>query len=165
MAQAICKAMGAEVPGEFATNAVERPFTGVYYGQAALPLAQETMYYLTSPLLQSASVTHADGSVTKVYDEAKLGSRDLYDFFLSGSEPLLTIENPDADTEKELVLFRDSFGSSLAPLLLQGYRKVTLVDTRYVDPKLLSNYVNFQNADVLFLYSTLVLNSSGALRG
>ena len=45
------------------------------------------------------------------------------------------------------------------------YRKVTLVDTRYVDPKLLSNYVNFQNADVLFLYSTLVLNSSGALRG
>ena len=165
VAQAICKAMGAEVPGEFATNAVERPFTGVYYGQAALPLAQETMYYLTSPLLQSAAVTHADGSVTKVYDEAKLGSRDLYDFFLSGSEPLLTIENPDADTEKELVLFRDSFGSSLAPLLLQGYRKVTLVDTRYVDPKLLSNYVNFQNADVLFLYSTLVLNSSGALRG
>lgn len=110
-------------------------------------------------------MTHADGSVTKVYDEAKLGSRDLYDIFLSGSEPLLTIENPDADTEKELVLFRDSFGSSLAPLLLQGYRKVTLVDIRYMDPKLLSNYVNFQNADVLFLYSTLVLNSSGALRG
>lgn len=99
-------------------------------------------------------MTHADGSVTKVYDEAKLGSRDLYDIFLSGSEPLLTIENPDADTEKELVLFRDSFGSSLAPLLLQGYRKVTLVDIRYMDPKLLSNYVNFQNADVLFLYST-----------
>ena len=64
-----------------------------------------------------------------------------------------------------MVLFRDSFGSSLAPLLLQGYRKVTLVDIRYMDPKLLSNYVNFQNADVLFLYSTLVLNSSGALRG
>ena len=110
-------------------------------------------------------MTHADGSVTNVYDEAKLGSRDLYDFFLSGSEPLLTIENSEADTEKELVLFRDSFGSSLAPLLLQGYRKITLVDTRYMDPKLLGDYVNFQNADVLFLYSTLVLNSSGALRG
>ena len=64
-----------------------------------------------------------------------------------------------------MVLFRDSFGSSLAPLLLQGYRKVTLVDIRYMDPKLLGDYVNFQSADVLFLYSTLVLNSSGALRG
>ena len=164
VAQAICKAMGAEVPGEFATNAVERPFTGVYYGQAALPLAQETMYYLTSPLLQSAAVTHADGSVTKVYDEAKLGSRDLYDFFLSGSEPLLTIENPDADTEKELVLFRDSFGSSIAPFFTECYRKVTLVDTRYLPSERVGKFVDFDRQDILFLYSVPVLNNSVMLK-
>ena len=156
--------MGAEPSGEFTAEALERPFTGVYYGQAALPLAQETMYYLTSPLLQSASVTHADGSVTKVYDEVKLGSRDLYDFFLSGSEPLLTIENPDADTEKELVLFRDSFGSSLAPLLAEGYKTITLVDIRYLGSPMLGRMLDFHGQDVLFLYSTGVLNHSETLK-
>ena len=39
--------------------------------------------------------------------------------FLSGSKSLLTITNPSADTDRELVIFRDSFASSLAPLLTE----------------------------------------------
>ena len=38
---------------------------------------------------------------------------------------LLTVDNPNARTDRELVIFRDSFGSSLAPLLLEGYSRVT----------------------------------------
>ena len=41
---------------------------------------------------------------------------DPYSVFLSGSKSLLTITNPSADTDRELVIFRDSFASSLAPL-------------------------------------------------
>ena len=52
----------------------------------------------------------------------------------------------------------------MAPLLVSDYRKVTLVDTRYIAPKLVGNFVSFDGADVLFLYSTLVLNQSGALK-
>ena len=84
--------------------------------------------------------------------------------FLSGASPLIVIENPNAETEKELVVFRDSFGSSMAPLLVSDYRKVTLVDTRYIAPRLIGNFVSFDGADVLFLYSTLVLNQSGTLK-
>ena len=80
--------------------------------------------------------------------------------FLSGSDALLTIENPNAATEKELVVFRDSFGSSLAPLLATGYAKITLVDLRYLQSDLLGNFIDFENQDVLFLYSTLVLNNT-----
>jgi len=35
---------------------------------------------------------------------------------------------------------------------------VTLVDIRYIQVGVLGRYVDFENADVLFLYSTLVLN-------
>ena len=94
----------------------------------------------------------------------KLDSRDLYDVYLSGAKALLTIENPNAGTGRELVIFRDSFGSSIAPLLLTDYAKVTLVDIRYVQPELLEQYLDFHGQDVLFLYSTLVLNSSAALK-
>ena len=62
------------------------------------------------------------------------------------------------------MLFRDSYGSSLAPLLLQSYSKVTLVDIRYLHPDQVGSYVNFQDQDVLFLYSTLILNNGRSLK-
>ena len=94
----------------------------------------------------------------------KLESRDLYDVFLSGSRSMLTIENPGAATDRELIIFRDSFGSSIAPLLLQDYAKVTLVDIRYIQISMLDRFLEFNGQDVLFLYSTLVLNNSSTIK-
>lgn len=84
--------------------------------------------------------------------------------FLSGPAAVLTVENPGAKTDRELIVFRDSFGSSLVPLLLPGYSKVTLLDIRYVPTACLEEYVEFGDQDVLFLYSPLVLNQSAMLK-
>ena len=62
------------------------------------------------------------------------------------------------------MVFRDSFGSSLIPLLVKDYARITIVDTRYIAPQLLTQYLQFENQDVLFLYSSLILNSSSALK-
>ena len=77
---------------------------------------------------------------------------------------MLTIENPDYKGTKELIVFRDSYGSSLIPLLVTGYSKVTVVDTRYISPKLLNQYIEFKDQDVLFMYSTLIINNSTTLK-
>ena len=144
---------------------LERPFYGVYYGQAALPMEPDTIRYLTNDLIGSCMVyNYETGKTTSVYDLEKLDSRDLYDVYLSGAAALLKIINPAVGSQRELVVFRDSFGSSLIPLLLKDYASVTVVDTRYIAPELLEQYVSFENQDVLFLYSTLILNSSGALK-
>jgi hypothetical protein len=74
------------------------------------------------------------------------------------------LENPLAETERELVIFRDSFGSSLAPLLLDGYRKITLIDLRYVSSSYLDKLITFDQQDVLFLYSVGLVNSGRLLR-
>ena len=95
-----------------------------------------------------------------VYTPDRFSGMDGYDTFLSGAQALLTVENPLADTDRRLILFRDSFGSSLAPLLLESYREITLVDLRYFSSSLLGDYVDFDGADVLFLYSTSILNSA-----
>ena len=84
--------------------------------------------------------------------------------FLSGSLSLLTIENPNTRTDKKLIMFRDSFGSSIAPLLISGYSQITLVDIRYIHPDYLGQFVDFESCDVLFLYSTLVLNHSDTIK-
>ena len=143
----------------FTAEAMERPFYGVYYGQAALPMQPETMYLMQSDVIKNATVyNHATGKETPVYDPAMLTDKDQYNIYLSGPQSLLTVTNPNATTDRELVIFRDSFGSSLAPLLLQSYKTVTLVDIRYIQPEMLSRFIEFDNQDVLFMYSALVLN-------
>lgn len=166
-ATVLCEAMGATAPSaeDYTLTQLERPFYGVYYGQAALPLEPDTLCLLESDLLSACVVTNYEtGAAASVYDMDKLTSRDLYDVFLSGSAALLTIENPQAKTDRELIVFRDSFGSSMIPLLLQDYAVVTVIDTRYVAPEYLGRLVDFHGQDVLMLYSTLVLNNSAVLR-
>lgn len=162
-AEHIAGRMGVEAEAEYKTNTVEKPFYGVYYGQSALPMEPDKINYLTSDILDGAIVRCLDGEEPEtifVYDMEKAVGRDGYEIFLSGARALITIENPFADNGKELVIFRDSFGSSLAPLLVSGYEKVTLVDIRYISPAFVGRFVDFEDADVLFLYSTSVLNNS-----
>ena len=163
----ICQTLGVTSPKaeDFTPKAVERPFYGVYYGQAALPMKPESLYLMQSDLLDGCSVyDHETGKTGSVYDLSKLDSRDLYDVYLSGARAMLTIENPQGQAGKELIVFRDSFGSSIIPLLVQDYSRVTLVDTRYISSDLLGRFIDFHGQDVLFLYSTLILNSSSAIK-
>lgn len=98
------------------------------------------------------------------YDmEAALG-RDPYEMFLNGADALLVIDNPKGEKERELIIFRDSFGSSLAPLLIESYSKITLVDTRYINSALLGEFIDFDDQDVLFIYSSGPLNNSLAMK-
>ena len=163
----LCEAMGvsAFTQAEMNRIAIDRPFYGVYYGQAALPMDPETLYILDNEILSQCKVyDYETGKYADVYDMTKLESRDLYDVFLSGAKSLLTIENPNAATDKELIVFRDSFGSSMIPLLVKDYAKVTLVDVRYIHMSMLKNFLEFNGQDVLLLYSTLVLNNSSTIK-
>lgn len=164
-ARLLAQSMGAELTQPFETAELSQPFYGAYCGQIALPQESDTLRYLTNDILEACRLYNYETQLyTGLYDEAALESNDLYDFFLYGSRSLLTVENPNAKTDRELVIFRDSYGSSIAPLLAEGYARITLVDIRYLSPELLSRYLTFEAQDVLFLYSTSVLNSSNALR-
>lgn len=167
VAQRLSAALGVTAPKaeDFTQTLIERPFYGVYYGQAALPMEPENLYVMQSQLLQACKVYDFEtDSYVDVYDMTKLNNKDLYDIFLSGMKSMLRIENPNATTDRELIVFRDSFGSSITPLLVQDYETVTVVDIRYVSPMLLKNFLEFNGQDVLFLYSSLVLNSSNQIK-
>ena len=159
-------AMGAALPDSRYTEwTLDRSYYGVYYGYAALPMEPDHLTYLTSDLLDACTVyNYETGKTGPIYDLAKGAGKDPYELFLSGSVSLLTIENPNADTDRELVIFRDSFGSSLAPLLVPGYAKVTLADIRYLPSSQMGKYLTFTDQDVLFLYSAPVLNNSETLK-
>ena len=140
-------------------------FYGVYYGQSALPLDPDTIGYLTNGEIENCTVYNFEKNTEgKVYSLEKYEGLDPYDIYLSGAVSLLEITNPKGDKDKELVIFRDSFGSSLSPLLLSGYSKITLVDIRYIASDMVSQFVDFDNQDVLVIYSTMMINSSLTLK-
>ncbi len=164
VADKIRTSMGLSPLGELSEKSFG-DFYGVYYGQSALPLEPDKLKYLTNSEIEGCMVKNFEtGKVSAVYDTEKLDALDPYDVFLSGAVSVLEVNNPKGDRQKQLVIFRDSFGSSIAPLLLQGYSKVTLIDTRYIEPEMIGDYVDFERQDVLFLYSTMMINSSSTLK-
>ena len=164
-AEKLAASMGAEISGDYDETTLDTPFYGVYAGQYALNIAPDTLSYLTNAAIEGYRVyDHENSREIPVYDLAKAAGNDPYEVFLSGPLSLITIENPAANTKKELIIFRDSFGSSIAPMLAEGYRKVTLVDIRYLPSAVLGEYIEFDNQDVLFLYSTSVLNNSNTMK-
>ncbi|MBO5141562.1 MAG: hypothetical protein J6C46_00950 [Clostridia bacterium] len=151
------------------------PFYGTYYGQSALPLESEILRCLINENIKNVTVNIlneaalAEGKVeyikSDMYDVKSFSGIDPYNVYLSGPKALITLENEKATTDKELVIFRDSFGSSLAPLLTSEYAKITLVDLRYIASPLLKMMVDFKpGQDVLIIYSTEVLNNGSILK-
>ena len=168
-AEKIAEKLGVTLPTEYEENTLDKDFYGVYTGQLALKVTPDKITYLTNDVIDSFEVKSmsSSGMMQKdyVYNFDKTDSKDMYDFFMSGAVPLVTIDNPSVDNGRHLIAFRDSFGSSFIPLLAQGYSKTTVIDLRYINPMFLSAFADFTDADVLFMYSPLVLNSPAVLQG
>ncbi len=157
--------MGVSIETEFEEVLVTDTFKGVYYRQLGMPMNGEEMYYLTNSTLEGCRVyDYENNRSISMYNLEAIGGADPYEMYLHGSLSLVTIENPRATTDKELIIFRDSFGSSFAPILATGYAKVTLVDIRYLPANMLGRFIDFDNQDVLFLYNSSVLNNSETLK-
>ena len=165
VASLLADAMDVSIPTDFTPVTLDTPFYGVYRGQSALPLAPDRLTYLTNNVLDACRVYDYENSeYLPVYTLEKADGSDPYEIFLSGPKSLLRIENPNAKTERRLIVFRDSFAASLVPLLAEGYSEITLVDIRYLSPTMLDKFIDLTAQDVLFLYSASVLNDSSTIK-
>ncbi|MBE6759152.1 MAG: hypothetical protein E7554_03575 [Ruminococcaceae bacterium] len=189
VADRLLSVMGNPVndPAAFAENTA-CSFYGTYHGQLPLNVDEDELVYLTGDRIDGAEVIDCEtlrpddlngspvdveamlalieaGKSIDVYSPEKLEGMDPYDMYLGGARALLKIYNPAGTPGRELVIFRDSFGSSIAPLLISDYETVTLVDLRYVAADVLETYVSAaEQTDVLFLYSQTILNNNGVFR-
>ncbi len=168
----LAKEMGSEKEKAFTPMQWQElePFYGVYYGQSALPLKAEKLYYGTNSVLEKVKVQILNEQTfemedVELYNREAFSGVDPYDVYLSGAKAIITLENSEARTQKELLLFRDSFSSSLAPLLAEEYQKITLIDLRYISSPLLPQVVEMKaGQDVLILYGMEVLNNGSILK-
>ena len=166
VATALGIAMGVEIDFEQFIRQYAGQFRGGYAGQFALPVRSESLYYLYNPHIRAFYMNMGTRAFEEgvVYDLDMFHGFDPYDIFLRGAQPLIVLENENATSNRALYIFRDSFASSLAPILASAYARVTLVDFRFIDLRTLHTLIDFtEGADVLFLYSAGILNNSDML--
>lgn len=139
----LCSEMGiTPVPREyFAVDKYE--FYGSFYREAGLWLTKpDTLEIWRNGFLDTVNVTVGCGenavTHTGAYDETKLqpDQVDKYAAYLYSNNAVTFIENPGGNGET-LILVKDSYGNSIAPLLAVSFSRVIMIDTRYYrDPTL-----------------------------
>lgn len=169
-ANRILGTMGAALCSETEVLTALSPFWGVYYGQSALPLPPDRILCMTNAEIAHAAVRRADlrtGELTdaRMYYEENIGADDAYDVFLGGACTVIEIDNTLVSEGKTLYLFSDSFGRSLAPLLLSDYDRVVVYDIRYIrTSRALEKIPIDRGSDVLIAYSISAIDVSDNLR-
>lgn len=87
-----------------------------------------------------------------IYNQSSIDSSNPYEVFLSGNSSLIQIESLN-DSQRHLLLIKDSYANSMIQFLLPYYRTITIVDPRYYYDDLERLYNTNLITDVLFLYN------------
>ena len=147
---ALTEAMGLEAQplGEKVT--VSEDFNGTLYSTSGVHwLRPDAMDRYVSG--ESVTVENGyTGEMGVLYVDSFLGEKDKYSSFLGGNNPLYIVRNPDAATDRKLLVVRDSYSDSLAPFLSQTYAEVHLLDLRYYRTSV-AQYAEDMGADAIFV--------------
>ena len=147
---ALMSAMG-EVPAPLGTaETVSEDFYGTLYSTSGVHwLAPDTI----ERYVPSGSVTVENfekGETHGLYVDSFLGEKDKYASFMGGNTPLYIVRNPDAATDKKLLVVRDSYSDSLAPFLSQYFAEIHLLDLRYYRTSV-AQYAEENGMDQIFI--------------
>ena len=153
--RAFCGAAGLEAAEtEAFTYTSYDHFRGTTYTRSGLPYIREDTLVCAEP---KAKVTLSVSGEDRVYDHLifpeKAETYDGYEVFLNGNHGMLTIANPEAEGGT-LLVFRDSYASSLLPYLSANYSRIVAVDARYYAGSFREALAETGDVDqILFVYS------------
>ena len=99
-------------------------------------------------------VTYEDDmtKTTSVYKAECLNDKDKYTVFFGGNHSLIDIQSP-SQSDRVLLIFKDSYANCLIPFLIPHYREIVIVDPRYYYDSI-DQVISRRNVtDVLYLYN------------
>lgn len=131
-------------------------YVGSTRSRSALWLTKPDTLTMDEPMDTPVTVSFSDDE--QVYGSLffldHLGEYDWYPLFLDGNHPVTVVENGRAPADAPtLLMVKDSFGNTLAPLLVPSYGKIVLVDPRYYRGSVAELCAEHGADEVLFCYS------------
>ncbi|MDU5110553.1 MAG: DHHW family protein [Clostridium sp.] len=97
-----------------------------------------------------------------LFNSEKLYNKDKYQVFLDGNHPLIEIES-DKNTDKKILIIKDSYANNFVPFLTENYGNIFLIDLRYYKDSVSEFLINNDIKEVLFLYNVNTFNEDDSI--
>ena len=126
----VCPYLGLEARSRDAVEVSSFPvFRGSCYNRAMLWHIQAEDIMLWDDKNPYAVTLDGNTDHEGIFFTEHLEGADPYQVYLDGNHGLTVIDNPEG-SGRSLLILKDSFGNSVAPLLAGHYSRVTLIDLR-----------------------------------
>ena len=141
----------------FEIKKVTDSFRGTTYSKVNdLSVKGEPIYCFSLPDQQLDGRYGTDENAKKgmLYNKEYLKRKDKYSFFLDNIHDIIIIQNPDAQTDRKLVVIKDSYANCFIPFLTAHFEEISVIDPRYYRHSII-DYINQKDndTDVLILYN------------
>ena len=97
------------------------------------------------------------------YKTEKLSGDNPYEVFFGGNHSSIEI-NSSADTDRTLLVFKDSYANCVIPFLIGHYSKIKIIDPRYYSEDIDIVMKMNDYSDVLFLYNVNTFSQDTSLK-
>lgn len=162
----------ADSASYFVSYPISTTFNGMLAAKSGcrLNVKEEIYIYVPRDTDNDVVVNYVDEQrkTTSLFDASKLKTRDQYAVFLGENTSVVDIKTV-SDSQRRLLLIKDSYANSFVSFLAPHFREIVLVDPRYYSGTIDEIMDSYRISDVLFLYSGNTFfqdnNLSGVLGG
>lgn len=149
-----------KIKADSASYFVSYPVSATFNGTLAAKsgcrrnVKEEIYIYVPRDTDNDVVVNYVDEQrkTTSLFDASKLDTRDQYAVFLGENTSVVDIKTV-SDSQRRLLLIKDSYANSFVSFLAPHFREIVLVDPRYYSGTIDEIMDTYRISDVLFLYS------------
>lgn len=151
-----CKSMGVPFREEdYTVTTVTESFRGSLYSKILdFDSAYDSIQIYKKTGSDASFVVTLDGEETDgFYHYDRLEEKDKYLFFFGGNYSEVVITNESSKEGRNLLLIKDSFANSFAPMAAENFDHIYMIDLRYYRGDLQAYMEANDITDVLILYN------------
>ncbi|MBE6719896.1 MAG: hypothetical protein E7571_04450 [Ruminococcaceae bacterium] len=150
----LCKPLGIKPVSlnKLEANEVSRDFYGSTFDKVQINTEPDVITSYNTGI--KVSVNYSDGErAASLYSPEMLKEKNKYDYFLGGNFSRIDIST-DADSDRTLLLIKDSYANSIVPFLCCNYSNIIMLDLRFYDGDVYELLDEEDIDDLLVLFNT-----------
>ena len=148
--------LDGEAGSNFVSYPISKTFNGTLASASGFRLNEREVIDMYVPKEEDAGLVvnyvEEQEKTASLYDSSKLKTRDQYGVFLGGNTSLIDIKTV-SESQRRLLLVKDSFANSFVPFLTPYFREIVVVDPRYYSGTIEDLMNEYRITDTMFLYS------------
>lgn len=140
---------------QFSFSAVSNTFQGTLASSSGVSNICDSISICTVKKPKNSSVVNYESSKTKTatyFDKTKLENKNQYEVFLGGNFDKIIISTT-AQTDRTLLVFKDSYANCMLPMFEPYFSKIVVIDPRYCNDDISKIMKDYDFTHILFLYN------------